>query len=663
MPVSRGYPDKSKDVYNPRAGATTVKSGVKTLTSTPPPPVVRTEDSDQVTQVPRATSPTITAPKGSPSRSLASPRPVSDPFPGVTAGVTTSGGTPEDTPPLTLTEAMNMVASNQRNRPAIPMPQPTNMSLGDVWREVINSFRGTESPPALDVSVGRPAKFGYQVPSEGPEKFGSALTERKPSKPPKNTGHMPYSGLGWNPNVKPERTEAQMRADAMSASYDVNKYGPPLAEALDMKSIPETAKGISGIDLTADGRVTEIPIGSYSGSVGEYLEALTRPGQERAAAKEFGTVTVSQSEVDYSKEQWQLAKPGQPFPLGAYIPVRITNPNTAGNGLFVDDYIDAYGNEVSVFTNSFTDQGLMQLTGTSTPEEARLNWMADNGYAAPNPNGAWFIVDEQALVTVWEQINLALNTSTSPSPDAGSGTLAADKVYGGGGGGGGGGDYSGYSEPAPAPVAEITSGAWSEGYQVENAPTWWVGLVNSVPSPENEYAMQLNAMIPYLSPEDQRYVAQFLFSSFPSIFSMYKDISFAPPPFEITADIRDRFTSSDRARGIIETLNKMRQAAGMTEEQLGPGYRYLNRLADVMAQYGGGPLGSNDRQTSRQYTQMMSALDPLIAESKGDELSAYGSLASRLTNPFFSAGKVVPISKDQSGNWVFGETNKQFASY
>lgn len=85
----------------------------------------------------------------------------------------------------------------------------------------------------------------------------------------------------------------------------------------------------------------------------------------------------------------------------------------------------------------------------------------------------------------------------------------------------------------------------------------------------------------------------------------------------------------------------------------GPGYQFLRQVLDVLQDFG----GAGARQSRRQYQQMLGALDPLLAEARGEALSAYGPIAQALAQPFFSAGEMVPVRRLPNGRWMFGRPN------
>lgn len=220
---------------------------------------------------------------------------------------------------------------------------------------------------------------------------------------------------------------------------------------------------------------------------------------------------------------------------------------------------------------------------------------------------------------------------------------------GGGGSGGGGGEPA--PEPEPLPIA------WREAYTVEGAPAWWRGFVPDRLDPIAEYAVLLNSSIPFMSPEDQRTAADNLARLLPGTpFAAYNpDLAgIGASNTQVTTEVRNRFSSRDRAAQVLVTLQKVRDAMGTTADSFGPGYRYLQSVAGVLRDYGGAPA-----QTQQQYLGQLAALDPLIAESKGETLQAYATPARMLAQPFFTGGPLRNASRDEFGNWHFGRPNPQ----
>ena len=204
----------------------------------------------------------------------------------------------------------------------------------------------------------------------------------------------------------------------------------------------------------------------------------------------------------------------------------------------------------------------------------------------------------------------------------------------------------------------------TSGYTAGGAPSWWKGIVPNKFNSTIEYATVYNAMIPYLSPEDQRTAAQHLstLGIKNSGFETYNPEvnTFEKPPLELTSEMSEKFTSSDRAKNALQTLDKIAEVSKRDKKKFGAGYQFLRQLLTTMKDFGGGTTGSGQRQTRAEFKQMQAALDPLLAQfSSNASLKPYAGLAQQLTSPYFTAGTVVPISKDATGTYRFGQGNKQ----
>lgn len=199
---------------------------------------------------------------------------------------------------------------------------------------------------------------------------------------------------------------------------------------------------------------------------------------------------------------------------------------------------------------------------------------------------------------------------------------------------------------------------WNSNYSIEGAPTWWKGVTPSTLNPDTEFASILNTLIPFLSVEDQRQMATSLSTLFPDAFSDYspEKTNYDQPASTITNLTEQYMLSQKRATDVLSGLDKMREATGKSETDFGPGYSYVRNLAQTIKDFGA-KEGQNT-PTRRQILNMYSALDPMLAEAQGERLGAYGEAARVLTQPFFGAGKLVNVSKDDKGNYVFGKENK-----
>jgi len=241
----------------------------------------------------------------------------------------------------------------------------------------------------------------------------------------------------------------------------------------------------------------------------------------------------------------------------------------------------------------------------------------------------------------------------------------------------------GYATPEAPPAPTEPSGPgeakWTDTYHIPGAPDWWRGVTPSYSSPELEHAALLNSMIPFLSAEDQRSMATYLYTLYPKVFTSYNAIAGnfqGPPVAEFDADGRrintqvngipylgqafsDSYTkntySQERANAMIAALDKVGSKMPKTGGKMGPGYSYLKQVTAAVRDFG---AVGNTMPTHKQLTQLVSALDPLIAMTQSDTLSAYGPLVRNITTPFMSAGRVMPVSKLEDGSYIFGEANK-----
>lgn len=226
----------------------------------------------------------------------------------------------------------------------------------------------------------------------------------------------------------------------------------------------------------------------------------------------------------------------------------------------------------------------------------------------------------------------------------GNGQLLPPSDNGGGGGGGG-----------PAPLT------WADTYKVAGAPSWWKGLTPSQLDPQSEYAAMINALIPFLSPEDQRTAAsnlQGLYGAEP-LFAGYSLETTPAAPLPPNGPIQRTqydYLSAARGANTLASLDAMRASMGKAATDFGPGYQYLRNLAAVMQNYGGTPGLEQQRS---QYLAEQAALDPLLGESKGTSgpLAAYGPIAQYYTSPFAARGGPRDASRQQNGSWQFGTPN------
>jgi hypothetical protein len=241
-------------------------------------------------------------------------------------------------------------------------------------------------------------------------------------------------------------------------------------------------------------------------------------------------------------------------------------------------------------------------------------------------------------------------TTTLPAtvihPGAGGGTTIPvdfDGPFNIGPGSGGDGDGGG----TPSGVS------WSEFDSGLAGPDWWKALKPSEVTKETEQLANLNLLIPLLSPEDQRQVAQALYNADPKNFAHLnpEDKDFFPPP-GVGRGIREKFQDVSRAESGLAALTKLAEATGTKEEKQGSGTRFLRNILDQMQDFSGG-----GQQTRQQFTEMMGSVDPTI-KGVSSEQKPFQSLARMLSQPFFSTGSLMNVSRRQDGQYVFGKENR-----
>ena len=239
--------------------------------------------------------------------------------------------------------------------------------------------------------------------------------------------------------------------------------------------------------------------------------------------------------------------------------------------------------------------------------------------------------------------------------------------------------------PPTAPDEGYKMFKWSEGgYEAAGgaAPDWWEAFIPEEVTPETAYGAMLNAMIPFISPEDQVRVAHSLYTMFDTEMSHYKPGNI-PEVSTVSEDqarylmaqgrpvsgvwgkrgekeleplsdpMRRYFMSSKRATDAIDTLSNMREAMVQGNRwKLGPGYKWLQ---NIMGSVAGRGASGETAQTREQYLSMLSSVDPFLSQAGGGELQAFGPLGQMLTKPYFTAGQVQP---QQAGR--FGAPNRRF---
>lgn len=207
---------------------------------------------------------------------------------------------------------------------------------------------------------------------------------------------------------------------------------------------------------------------------------------------------------------------------------------------------------------------------------------------------------------------------------------------------------------AAAPVPVVPTTPIPVTVSVPGADNWWKGVA----SPTSAQASMTNALLPFMSPEDQRTVGTNLSSL--SEYSSYKNAPYPAAPSSITQEMKNKYLSSQRATGALAALENMRKITGKTEADLGPGYSFLKDAIGALQR-----LGGTDGGMSRaQYLEFKNTIDILTQQAKDNyDVQPYAALAQYFLSPTISSGSLMNeqtvMSPSGSTRKVFGKANKK----
>lgn len=232
---------------------------------------------------------------------------------------------------------------------------------------------------------------------------------------------------------------------------------------------------------------------------------------------------------------------------------------------------------------------------------------------------------------------IAISPQETVSSSGGGSSYDGGGYYSSGGGGGG------------EETAKVTWEKFDSG--ITDHPAWWSALKPSSLTSESQYMAYMNMLIPFLSPEDQLSVAAALYQLDPVTFAQYAPEKLGSVSGSVSEDALLKYGSASHAAQALAALEKLRSVMGKGVGDMGQGYNFLKSVLGTMKSYGS--KGSN-YQTRTQYEQLLGALDPMLSGASGGETGAYSSIAKMLAQPYFSGGQLRSVSKDDSGNYVFG---------
>jgi hypothetical protein len=170
-------------------------------------------------------------------------------------------------------------------------------------------------------------------------------------------------------------------------------------------------------------------------------------------------------------------------------------------------------------------------------------------------------------------------------------------------------------------------------------PRWWNSTIYTNPNAEQQFANAANALLPYLSPEDQRNIANYLSSNFKDVYGSYANAALPAIPTNVSG-LREQYLNPTRVQDALGLLDKVQQASGGTP---GAGYGFLKNALNLMNKYttAGSPM------TREQYNQFVNGVKEMTT-SVGKDLSAYSNLSQLFNLPNFTAGNLVsnvPIAR------------------
>jgi len=206
--------------------------------------------------------------------------------------------------------------------------------------------------------------------------------------------------------------------------------------------------------------------------------------------------------------------------------------------------------------------------------------------------------------------------------------------------------------PTPPVGPENRSGTTPPVTYTPSAPSWYVNAAD----PTDQYSSFLNALLPFMSPEDARQAASKLANV--STYSSYATAdAFPAAPTQITPQMSAQYLSSDRATNIMDAIQNMAKLTGKSDADLGQGYQYLKNITSTMQRLG----GKNGQQMSRAAKKELYGAVQGFKQQASDnyDLAPYASLADYITNPGFSAGPLSNVKNDQYGNMKYASQNKK----
>jgi hypothetical protein len=176
-----------------------------------------------------------------------------------------------------------------------------------------------------------------------------------------------------------------------------------------------------------------------------------------------------------------------------------------------------------------------------------------------------------------------------------------------------------------------------------------------------------NALFPFYTAPDQLSIATFLGADESGLFKDYLGVSTLPTKGSFSwtvpaGTVQDKVGSqkvlaSQRAAEAIKRLTEMRQQANLTEDQMGPGYKFLTEAISLLGKYGVRPESGEQGMTRAEFEQLQTELGALTDQAKSDKsLAPYAELAQKFINP---TGLNLMPSAASAGRTIYGQASSK----
>lgn len=209
-----------------------------------------------------------------------------------------------------------------------------------------------------------------------------------------------------------------------------------------------------------------------------------------------------------------------------------------------------------------------------------------------------------------------------------------------------------------------------------STPSWWKSQALTSGKAKTSFLNLANALIPYMTSPDQINVATFLGSD-PVTGAAYKDylgikpdvstplpgtgVGNTPGAYVVRPSanaVRSEALSSQRASEALTRLDSMRDAAKLTDDAMGPGYKFIKQALNLLKSLGGNPAAGQG-MTRAEFENMQSAFSSMLSQAQTDKnLAPYADLAQKMINPTVSSGDLMG-RRVAGSNTVYGSAAKK----